>query len=305
MTVSRLRPADKVSDLDLSNWQKYPDILTDSLWILDSRDSSGAHRADYHGNFIPQIPNQLLRRFTKVGDIVLDPFLGSGTTAIEANRLARRWIGIELSDNVSELARWRIQDDLENYPDRLPFPKHQENRDGKKQAYEVGPLNDTDNILLGDSSSREVAKQISEKLGYMGSEFIQFLIMHPPYHDIIRFSDNPADLSNCQDTDLFLERFLSVYSNLSSFLEVGRYLAVVIGDIYANSEWIPLQNLITSQLLAKGDLRLKSIIIKNIINNRAKRNQENLWRYRALANGFYIFKHEYIVLFQKTITTLN
>lgn len=98
----------------------------------------------------------------------------------------------------------------------------------------------------------------------------------------------------------FLERFLSVYSNLSSFLEVGRYLAVVIGDIYANSEWIPLQNLITSQLLSKGELRLKSIIIKNIINNRAKRNQENLWRYRALANGFYIFKHEYIVLFQKT-----
>lgn len=300
MTVSRLRPADKVSDLDLSNWQQYPDILTDSLWILDSRDSSGAHRADYHGNFIPQIPNQLLRRFTKVGDIVLDPFLGSGTTAIEANRLARRWIGIELSDNVSELARWRIQDDLENYPDRLPFPEHQEDRDGKKQAYEAGPLNDVDNILLGDSSSREVAKQISDKLNYMGSEFIQFLIMHPPYHDIIRFSDNPADLSNCQDTDLFLERFLSVYSNLSSFLEVGRYLAVVIGDIYANSEWIPLQNLITSQLLSKGELRLKSIIIKNIINNRAKRNQENLWRYRALANGFYIFKHEYIVLFQKT-----
>ena len=48
MTVSRLRPADKVSDIDLSNWQKYPDILTDSLWILDSRDSSGAHQADYH-----------------------------------------------------------------------------------------------------------------------------------------------------------------------------------------------------------------------------------------------------------------
>ena len=305
MTVSRLRPADKVSDIDLANWQKYPDILTDSLWILDSRDSSGAHQADYHGNFIPQIPNQLLRRFTKVGDIVLDPFLGSGTTAIEANRLARRWIGIELSEKVSELARWRIQDDLDNYHDCLPFPGHQENIDDKKQAREGSAWTDADNILLGDSSSREMAEQISDKLNYMGSEFIQFLIMHPPYHDIIRFSDNPADLSNCQDTDIFLERFLSVYSNLSSFLEVGRYLAVVIGDIYANSEWIPLQNLITSQLLSKGELRLKSIIIKNIINNRAKRNQENLWRYRALANGFYIFKHEYIVLFQKTITTLN
>ena len=34
-------------------------------------------------------------------------------------------------------------------------------------------------------------------------------------------------------------------------------------------------------------------------HNRAKRNQEHLWRYRALANGFYIFKHEYVLLFQK------
>ncbi len=309
MTVSRSRPADKVSDIDLSHWQQYHDILTDSLWILDARDSSGAHRADYHGNFIPQIPNQLLRRFTKVGDIVLDPFLGSGTTAIEANRLARRWIGIELSEKVSDLARWRIQDDLERYNDRLPFPEDQERfeakKDGEEHAYSVGTWNDTDNILLGDSSSQEVADKIGDKLGDMGSEFIQFILMHPPYHDIIRFSDNPADLSNCQDTDVFLERFLSVYSNVSSFLEAGRYLAVVIGDIYANSEWIPLQNMVTSVLLSKGELRLKSIIVKNMMNNRAKRNQENLWRYRALANGFYIFKHEYIVLFQKTMRQFN
>jgi len=35
------------------------------------------------------------------------------------------------------------------------------------------------------------------------------------------------------------------------------------------------------------------------VNNRAKRNQENLWRYRALVGGFYVFRHEYILLFQK------
>jgi hypothetical protein len=33
--------------------------------------------------------------------------------------------------------------------------------------------------------------------------------------------------------------------------------------------------------------------------NRAKLNQEALWRYRALAGGYYIFKHEYIFLFKK------
>jgi len=34
-------------------------------------------------------------------------------------------------------------------------------------------------------------------------------------------------------------------------------------------------------------------------NETAKRGRENLWRYRALANGFYVFKHEYVMVFVK------
>jgi len=48
----------KINDINLNRWKDYPDIITDSLWILDKRDSSGVHKADYWGNFIPQIPNQ-------------------------------------------------------------------------------------------------------------------------------------------------------------------------------------------------------------------------------------------------------
>lgn len=77
----------RINDLDLRNWKQYTDIFTDSLWIIDERDKSGPHRGDYHGNFVPQIPNQLIRRFTKRGEVVLDTFLGSGTTLIECKRL--------------------------------------------------------------------------------------------------------------------------------------------------------------------------------------------------------------------------
>ncbi len=61
----------KINDLNLKNWKEYDDILTDSLWVMGERDKSGAHNGSYHGNFIPQIPNQLMRRFTKKGDVVL------------------------------------------------------------------------------------------------------------------------------------------------------------------------------------------------------------------------------------------
>lgn len=73
----------KINDINLNRWKEYSDIITDSLWILDKRDSSGVHRADYWGNFIPQIPNQMIKRYTKKGECVLDTFAGCGTTLIE------------------------------------------------------------------------------------------------------------------------------------------------------------------------------------------------------------------------------
>lgn len=87
----------KINDINLNRWKEYDDILTDSLWVLDKRDKSGAHNAGYWGNFIPQIPNQFIRRFTKQGEWVLDTFLGSGTTLIESRRLGRNADGISLN----------------------------------------------------------------------------------------------------------------------------------------------------------------------------------------------------------------
>lgn len=57
----------KYNDLDLSQWREYTDIETDSLWIIDKRDNSGAHSGHYHGNFVPQIPHQLFSRYHKRG----------------------------------------------------------------------------------------------------------------------------------------------------------------------------------------------------------------------------------------------
>jgi len=92
----------KINDINLNRWKEYDDLRTDSLWIIDKRDSTGVHTAGYWGNFIPQIPNQMLKRYTKKGDWVLDTFAGCGTTLIESQRLGRNGIGIELQETVAQ-----------------------------------------------------------------------------------------------------------------------------------------------------------------------------------------------------------
>ena len=86
----------KYNDLDLKNWQEL-EINTDSLWIINQRDKSGKHKNVYHGNFIPQIPNQLINRYTKKGDVILEPFMGSGTTLFECEKLNRKYIGFDIN----------------------------------------------------------------------------------------------------------------------------------------------------------------------------------------------------------------
>lgn len=84
------------------------------MWLIGERDKSGVHNNAYHGNFIPQIPNQMMQRFTKKGDIVLDTFLGNGTTFIESKRLERHSIGIELIPEVAKSAIQNINRELPN-----------------------------------------------------------------------------------------------------------------------------------------------------------------------------------------------
>jgi len=259
----------QINDLNLNRWKEYDDIITDSLWILNKRDNSGVHHAGYWGNFIPQIPNQLLRRYTKKGEWVLDPFLGSGTTLIEAQRLGRNAVGIELSKKVLDQTKRNI-------------------------AKEANPIKVKLEFINGDSATVDLRNSLS----LLEIKSFQFQIFHPPYWDIIKFSDSKSDLSNTNSIEEFLKGFGSVLDNCLPHLDKKRFAAVVISDKYSGGEWIPLGFYVMQEVLKRGMI-LKSTIVKNFEETTAKRNQKELWRYRALAGGFYVFKHEYIFIFQK------
>lgn len=259
----------KINDINLLRWKEYDNILTDSLWIMEKRDKSGVHIGDYWGNFIPQIPHQLMLRYTKLKEWVFDPFLGSGTTLIEAKRLGRNAIGIELQKKVKDKSSKLINSEDNNF-------------------------NICTEILQGDSRVFDLSHTFERN----NIKNYQLAILHPPYHDIIKFSDEKNDLSNAKGTENFLEMFGEVIENTLKYLQKGRYLAIVIGDKYSKGEWIPL-GFYCMQEAQKRKCMLKSIIVKNFDETKGKRNQKDLWRYRALVGGFYIFKHEYIFIFKK------
>lgn len=260
------------SDIDLNRWKEYPNVKTDTWWEFSSRDNTGKHSNEYHGNYIPQIAQQFYERFTKKDDIVLDLFLGSGTSAIEALNMGRRCIGVELKPELAE--------------------KVSEKFTPKELVTDV-------NIICADSASSLAVDKVKARLDVMGRDKAQFLMLHPPYDDIIKFSDKKEDLSNCSSTDQFYELFEKVAKNGYDLLEKGRFAALIIGDKYANAQIYPLGSECAKRMTDLGFI-MKAIIVKNIEGNeRAKGKTANLWRYRALNGAFYIFRHEYIYLFQK------
>jgi DNA modification methylase len=257
------------NDVDMSAW-KSSEVWTDSLWLINERDKSGKHDGFYHGNFVPQIPRQLILRYTKKDDIVLDPFVGSGTSAYEAEMLGRNFIGIDIQEELLT----RIQSKIDTQDNFIE-------------------------LLKGDSADEETFGKVKSILAAKKKSKVQLVILHPPYADIIKFSENPNDLSNCASINSFLENFVKVVENTISILEDNRYLALVIGDKYAQKQWIPL-GFYCMYAIQKLGLTLKSVVVKNMEGNRAKQNQQAIWKYRALSSDYYIFKHEYIFLFKKT-----
>lgn len=256
----------KFNDLDLVDWQNC-EINTDSLWLISERGKDGKHKNIYHGNFIPQIPHQLIQRYTKSGECVFEPFMGSGTTLFECEKLNRTYIGFDINPSMVDYV---IQSMIES--DSSQF-----------------------SINLGSVLDSQFVKD--RLLNFTQSA--QFMIFHPPYMDIVKFTNYQDDLSQYDNIHEFMKKFRQVCENCLPFLDKNRYFALVIGDVYKNSEVLPLGFYCMDMIKRHFKVKLKGIVVKNIEGNRGKLNSGGIWRYRALSSDYYIFKHEYIMVFRK------
>lgn len=176
-----------------------------TVWSFKERGKWATHKGDYRGNCPPQVPRNLILKYTKENDIVLDPFCGSGTTLIECKLLKRKGIGIDVNSEALKLAK-----------DRLNF--------------KYGTLYEPKLIKTNSINLKAI----------IPDEKIDFIFAHPPYADIINYSkDIEEDISR-----LSLEKFLNQMSLFSKecfrILKKGKVCSILIGDIRKNKNVIPL-----------------------------------------------------------------
>jgi len=130
--LAKLSDTDKIRDesragsgfgKNVSNWVGRDMVYPTNVLHLATETGNKNHSAV----FPRDLPAWFIRLFTKPGDIVLDPFVGSGTTALAALQLGRHFVGIDISNEYVELSNERISET------QLRFPAIAE----KKEKYSV------------------------------------------------------------------------------------------------------------------------------------------------------------------------
>lgn len=236
-----------------------------TLWSFPDRGDWATHErtAQYRGNWSPYIPRNLILKYSKPGQIVLDCFSGSGTTAIEAKLLGRKCIAIDINESAGKLT-------IRNLAFQLP-----------KEWRFYKP-----DVKVGDARD----------LSFLSDNSVDLICSHPPYANAIQYSkETKGDLSHL-GVDDFLAEMSAVAKENFRVLKDGRYCAVLIGDMRRDKRVVPLGFMLMRVYLRAGFV-LKEIVIKAQHNCRAT----DEWREKSVKFNFLLLAHEYLPVFEKPL----
>jgi DNA modification methylase len=133
-------------------------------------------------------------------------------------------------------------------------------------------------------------------MSFIKDKEIDFILTHPPYVDIIKYSDGtiPDDLSNIHDINEFCEEIEKVAKELYRVLRPGKFCAILMGDTRRNKMYQPLASKVMDRFLKVG-FQLKEDIIKRQFNCKAT----GFWVKKSKESNFLLITHEHLFVFQK------
>ncbi len=237
---------------------------TTTVWSYKQRGDWATHDGRYRGNWSPYIPRNLILKYSEPGDIILDYFVGGGTTAIEAKLLGRKCIAKDINPACVELTKENLNFKLPEWLFRFPISEPQ--------------------VYVGD------ARDLSE----IEDNSIDLICAHPPYAGIISYSSKvEGDLSKLGINE-FLEEMKKVARESYRVLKPGKKCAILIGDTREHKHVIPIGFKIIDVFLNEG-FRLKELVIKRQHNCKTT----GFWSEKSIRYNFLLLAHEYLPIFEK------
>jgi len=222
----------QLNDLTGKEWL----LLTKSYWMSEPNgEDKGAY--DHPAPFVVSDIEKLISLFTKKRMVILDPFVGSGTTIIAANKLGRRCIGIDINRDYKKIADSRIRKfDYSDFSYIIGDAKT-----------EIGKITDVDyivtsppyhNILKNDSKG---LRQYNGKKFRMGArEGVQY------------YSNEDNDLGNYDNYFDYLDSLSEIMKKCFEKLKVGKYCTLIISDFTVNRKEICVQGDIVRMMQQNG-----------------------------------------------------
>ncbi|MEM1512253.1 MAG: DNA methyltransferase [Candidatus Jordarchaeales archaeon] len=258
-------------------------LETTTVWSFPSRGDWATHKGDYRGNWAPQVARNLIIRYSKPGELVLDQMCGGGTTLIECKLLGRNAIGVDINYEACILTL-----------DRLNFIYNPLDPEWKEPDIKV---------YHGDARNLELIED----------ESIDLIATHPPYANIIPYSKQKkveGDLSRVYSLDEYLQGMHKVAEESYRVLKPGRFCAVLIGDTRQHRHYVPIAYRVMQQFLDVGFI-LREDIIKcqwNVRKSGEKwvglaKTAEECWvekpEDKKYWTDFLLIYHEHLFVFRK------
>jgi len=234
------------------------ELQTNTVWSFPDRGKWATHNSKYRGNWSPYIPRNIILRYSKENDIVLDQFIGSGTTLIETKLLNRKGIGVDINPNAIEITKRNLEFELENA--------------GVTKLY--------------NADARD--------LHFLPNDYVDLICTHPPYADIIKYSDDiDGDLSHLKVKD-FLCQMEKVVSESYRVLKKDKFCCILMGDTRQKGNIIPM-SFDVMKIYESVGFTLKEIIIKQQHNCKAT----GFWKTNSIKYNFLLIAHEHLFVFKK------
>jgi DNA modification methylase len=223
--MSRKKPfRNRLNNLSAKEWLKFQ-----KSWFVHVPPPRKKDVLRHPAKFPETLIQDFIEVFTKGGQTVLDPMVGTGSTLIACLRSGRNGFGIELNPEYAAIARTLIQEELEIL-----------NKKGNDTTVQV---------ITGDAAD----------IMNMDLPTFDYMITSPPYWNMLRargaetqrerradreldvtYSDESADLGNIDDYNEFLDRLVGIYAGLQPLFKDKAYLTIIVKNVKKGGKIYPL-----------------------------------------------------------------